>query len=379
MSGIEVSGRNNLIEGNEIWGTIQHHPNNLAQKDATWLDADGMRFFGQGHVIRGNYIHDIHFGNVYDKSGNIIGVNINPHIDCFQTWSGTDQETASNIIFENNRCDMLVSQAANENGHGFMLAGGTNHLTIRNNIIKAYGGVNTGGTGGAHHLYIYNNVWINNPAFNQFYPMAITLQSATASAVKNNIFYNQPYHTVVAVGDTTGVDVDYNLAYNSNGSTPDCYRYGTYTCKNPPSIHDLWQVNPQFVDPAADNYHLLPASPAIDTGIDVGVTTDFDGNSRPQGKAFDIGAFEYLTIASPTPDVSPSSTPVAGSSPSLPPLLLGSGEVNGIPPVDLEDLRAVFAGWFTDGGGIPGQGADQYGDGLVNILDASLVMHHLSQ
>ena len=32
MAGISVAGRNNLVEGNEIWGTVQYHPKVLAAK-----------------------------------------------------------------------------------------------------------------------------------------------------------------------------------------------------------------------------------------------------------------------------------------------------------------------------------------------------------
>ena len=50
----------------------------------------------------------------------------------------------------------------------FMLDGGANNLTIRNNIFWAYGGVNTG-AGGQHHLYIFNNIFVGGstsfPAF----------------------------------------------------------------------------------------------------------------------------------------------------------------------------------------------------------------------
>jgi hypothetical protein len=51
----------------------------------------------------------------------------------------------------------------------------------------------------------------------------------------------------------------------------------------------------------ADGYHLMDGSAAIDKGMDVGVTTDIDGDSRPQGSAPDLGADEltaniYLPI-----------------------------------------------------------------------------------
>ncbi|WP_135554305.1 fibronectin type III domain-containing protein [Paenibacillus cymbidii] len=52
-----------------------------------------------------------------------------------------------------------------------------------------------------------------------------------------------------------------------------------------------------FVNAAADNYHLTSSSTsAKDQGTNVsslGITTDYDGNSRPYNSTYDIGAFEY--------------------------------------------------------------------------------------
>ena len=44
----------------------------------------------------------------------------------------------------------------------------------------------------------------------------------------------------------------------------------------------------------ADGYHLLSGSPAIDRGIDAGVTTDIDGDPRPQDAGYDVGADEAI-------------------------------------------------------------------------------------
>ena len=49
-----------------------------------------------------------------------------------------------------------------------------------------------------------------------------------------------------------------------------------------------------FVDPANGDYHLTASSAAIDAGTNLGVTTDLDGDPRPQGLAPDIGADEYV-------------------------------------------------------------------------------------
>ncbi len=50
--------------------------------------------------------------------------------------------------------------------------------------------------------------------------------------------------------------------------------------------------NPRFVNPAGGDYHIGPGSAAIDAGVDAGVTTDIDGDRRPIGTGYDIGADE---------------------------------------------------------------------------------------
>ena len=65
--------------------------------------------------------------------------------------------------------------------------------------------------------------------------------------------------------------------------------------------------DPLFLDPANDDYHLTSESPCIDTGTDLGLTDDFEGDSRPldgdsNGTAeYDMGADEFLPLASPEP------------------------------------------------------------------------------
>lgn len=52
-------------------------------------------------------------------------------------------------------------------------------------------------------------------------------------------------------------------------------------------------VDPKFVDPDNDDFHLTVSSPGIDAGTDVGITDDYDGKHRPMGSAPDMGAYEY--------------------------------------------------------------------------------------
>ena len=51
--------------------------------------------------------------------------------------------------------------------------------------------------------------------------------------------------------------------------------------------------DPRFVDLATGNLRLRADSPAIDAGADAGPNTDFDGTQVPQGRAPDMGAYEF--------------------------------------------------------------------------------------
>ncbi len=59
--------------------------------------------------------------------------------------------------------------------------------------------------------------------------------------------------------------------------------------------------DPLFVDPGSDDYHLQRGSPCIDAGIDAGVYIDIDGDVRPWGEGFDMGADECAENIPPDP------------------------------------------------------------------------------
>ncbi len=63
------------------------------------------------------------------------------------------------------------------------------------------------------------------------------------------------------------------------------------------SIQNALSGDPQFVNPAAGDYHLGPSSAARDAGIPNGTLRDFDGQVRPMGLGHDLGADEYLEAA----------------------------------------------------------------------------------
>lgn len=63
--------------------------------------------------------------------------------------------------------------------------------------------------------------------------------------------------------------------------------------------------DPLFSSLSSRDFHLQSGSPAIDSGINTGISADFDGISRPQGKAFDRGAFEFASGSGTPPPPKP--------------------------------------------------------------------------
>jgi uncharacterized repeat protein (TIGR01451 family) len=75
------------------------------------------------------------------------------------------------------------------------------------------------------------------------------------------------------------VTQDYNLFYGNTANTGGTVGGGSHSVVG----------DPAFVNPAADDYQLTASSAAIDIGANVGVTSDFFGDPRPQGGGFDAG------------------------------------------------------------------------------------------
>lgn len=67
------------------------------------------------------------------------------------------------------------------------------------------------------------------------------------------------------------------------------------------------RVDPKFVNLTVNDFHLLEDSPAVDKGIPLGHTLDFDDRPVPSGTAPDLGAFEHqgsgASLTRPNPPI----------------------------------------------------------------------------
>ncbi|WP_158289250.1 discoidin domain-containing protein [Paenibacillus flagellatus] len=165
---------------------------------------------------------------------------------------------------------------------------------------------------GAQNVNIYNNTLYNNTyanfAFNQ---TGDDIAGVNNIVLKNNISYSQGNRGIlIDAKNQPEVSWDYNLWYDPSGApiwwgivggnTSTGVHYTVAQCKaNTTNCDNDVQANPLFVNASGDDFHLQSTSPAINAGTTVsGVTTDKDGVSRPQGAAFDLGAFEAPSSAS---------------------------------------------------------------------------------
>ena len=124
-------------------------------------------------------------------------------------------------------------------------------------------------------IYAFNNTVINSQR------NGIRFINTNNTNATGNLFYN---NLIVKVGSTGYGDRDY---LNVAGGIDNVQSNNLYIA----NIADV-----KFVDAAANDFRLQTGSPAIDGGKDLtslGVTNDFDYNTRPYGAAFDRGAFEY--------------------------------------------------------------------------------------
>lgn len=108
-------------------------------------------------------------------------------------------------------------------------------------------------------------------------------------------------HTVGIDNPDSNVAVYYSLFHGN--SVPHSGKAFIAVAGNIPG-----QPDPLFVNPAVENYHIQAGSPAMDAGINAGIDVDIDGDERPQGGGFDIGADEVV-FTPPTDTPTPSFTP----------------------------------------------------------------------
>jgi hypothetical protein len=125
---------------------------------------------------------------------------------------------------------------------------------------------------------------------------------------RNNLIMNNGTEVQFNSGGANS-DLDYDLIANTSGGTLIKWNgtnYASLSAFLARGGNTTWthavSSPAQFVDAAAGNVHLLTTSPALNAGSTVVLFNyDLQNKSRPQGSAWDIGAYEDKSGDIPPP------------------------------------------------------------------------------
>ena len=287
-----------------------------------WITIEGFEIRNCHEGIKLHTAHDVTIRRnwIHDNGHGLLG-------------NGTRIQIDRNRISHNGQFDdCAVHPSECNKDHGIYMNG--TGITITNNLLydNLAFGIQLNGNSGydpskhAGPEYILSHDWIvaNNTFAYQNHAggMVIWGSSCYNARIENNIFYEnaQTKHSRVAQGihftsmTCTGITIRNNLAYASGsggtvflGSGANEWVHYTQSGNiinvTPPAF-----VNAPAILPESPNFSLTERSPAIDAGLpNATAKTAFDGIPRPQGRAYDIGAYEYTSES----DVKGPSAPVA--------------------------------------------------------------------
>jgi hypothetical protein len=234
--------------------------------------------------------------------------SISAHAACIYSNNGSSggTYTISNCTFESNSNSNATSAASagvKAQGAGTTIITGcvfkNNSATAGNSSAVSLNGSTTtylvnsliyGGNNVKQALYlnkgnVYNCTVVNNLGGGAY------LASTTGCVVDNTVFWGTDGSA------TTGSGVISSIASNAGASILNC-AYNGISANVTAGISGTMPLSTTttdlFVDPSTNNWSLAAGSPLIDAGTTLAspYNVDFTGLARPQGGAFDIGAFE---------------------------------------------------------------------------------------
>jgi len=273
----------------------------------------------QGNIIHDNGLNMTIFGNgIFAGAGGTAyctGLTIRGNTIYNNPTKGHTNLGGHNILVEDNYmyCNDSTPQAFGLliSTEFYQTGMHTENVTIRNNIIEVNGTYEgairinnpTLITGYIADVKIYNNYIIQR---GQYYGIYLGRGISNDSRPIRNITIKNNYIESL-IGMKQVIYTETNTTYGFNAQS-NHYRYGSttvpfkwngtvcnFTYWNTTLGFDTFN-HTQNTDPLLTNYYPEVGSPLINTGLDLsatGFSDDKNGVTRPQGSAWDIGAYEY--------------------------------------------------------------------------------------
>jgi len=260
-------------------------------------------------TVSGNIIHDFGMstnGAGIDFDGAYMPVynSIMDHNIIYNGNIGTQFENGINCIADGNIVHDCKASLTAIN-YGTEWADREYRTTNTGNIFRNNIAYNSSESGiiiiSSPGTYIYNNS-IHNTA-NYFAGIILANGGTTFNSnncvIRNNIVTDST-KAITLEGSVTGTVMGNNLYHNSSGSTNTHYWNGYYTLERFQSTFGLdtnsRYANPLYVNSGAHDFNIQSSSPAVNVGATLAnVLYDIEGTPRPQGTAYDVGAYEFHT------------------------------------------------------------------------------------
>ena len=314
IEGLEVTGANNW--GIDMRGTPSAHSHHLIIRDNEvhnngWTTGKTGIFsaFVDHAVVENNHSynngeHGIYLSNSGDfptVRGNIVYSNAAGGIQFNGDLSAGGDGIISDGLIENN----LISENGVVTGGSAINLDGARDILVRNNILfeNHAGGIAIFQTNGAvcsQGIEVLNNTFVM--ASDGRWAVNVAGTGCINNKIFNNILYSQ--HSwrgsiVVAAADISGFESDFNVVMDrfsiDNGNS----RIGLAEWQALGYDANSLIATPAelFLNPGLHDYHLLADAPAVNVGTAlVEVLTDIDGQLRPFGAGYDIGADEFTVL-----------------------------------------------------------------------------------
>jgi len=211
--------------------------------------------------------------------------------------NGLDVHRGKNWIVRNNTFKNFWSSGGLAGPAVLIWNGSSDSTIVRNTFINNQRDISLGlsptttvdGTTDHARGVIANNFIYKTSSISPDVPIGV-FDSPQTKVYYNSILLNGGYPNAIEYRfpRTTGLDIKNNLADASIASRDGASGSVSNNITN--------ATSGMFANASTGDLHLISsATTAIDKGVAVSVTDDFDGQVRPQGVTSDIGADEYTT------------------------------------------------------------------------------------